>query len=135
MVFLRSVFFNIAFYINTIALLLATSPIFFFLPRERAWSVPKLWARWSTWLHRAIAGTHFSLTGRENLPEGSYIIAPKHQSLWDTFAFLPFVPDAVFILKRELTWIPFFGWFLMKLDMIAIDRGSGSKALRQAVSI
>ena len=134
MIILRSLLFNTAFYINLIAQLLLSMPFFFFLSWEKAWEVPKRWARSNTWLHRVIAGTHFEISGLENMPDGPCIIAPKHQSFWDTFTFLPFIRDAVFILKRELTWIPVFGWYLQKMQMIAIDRGSGSKALRQAVA-
>src|SRR5690606_6953451 len=80
-----------------------------------------------------IVGVEIDISGQENLPEGSYILAPKHQSSFDTYAFLPDIPDALYILKRELTWIPLFGWYVMKMRMIAIDRGSRSKALKQAV--
>lgn len=134
MVVLRSLLFNTAFYINLVAQLILTLPYFFFLPRDKAWVIVKRWARSNAWLHRVIAGTDFRITGLENLPDGPCIIAPKHQSFWDTFTFLPFIRDAVFILKRELTWIPVFGWYIKKMEMIAIDRGSGSKALRQAVA-
>lgn len=133
MIILRSLLFNTAFYINLIVQMLISTPFFFFLPRKKAWDVPKRWAKSNTWLHRVIAGTHFEITGLENIPDGPCIIAPKHQSFWDTFSFLPFIHDAVFILKRELTWIPVFGWYLQKMQMIAINRSSGSKALKQAV--
>lgn len=134
MIILRSLLFNTAFYLNLIVQMLISLPYFFFVSREKAWSVPKRWARSNAWLHRVVGGTRFEVTGLENIPDGACIIAPKHQSFWDTFSFLPFIRDAVFILKRELTWIPVFGWYLQKLQMIAIDRGSGSKALRQAVA-
>lgn len=135
MIILRSLLFNVAFYINLIGQMVIASPYYYFLSRKKAWVVPKRWALSSIWLHRVIAGTHFELSGQENIPEGPCIIAPKHQSFWDTYTFLPFVEDPVFIVKRELTWIPFFGWFLYKLHMISINRSTGSKALRQAVAI
>lgn len=80
-------------------------------------------------------GTRFELTGLENLPDGSYILAPKHQSFFDAYAFLPWVPDALYILKRELMWIPLFGWYIAKMNMIPVNRGSRSKALKQAVQL
>lgn len=135
MLTVRSLAFNVAFYINLIIQMILWTPIYFLLPRKKAWFIPKFWAASSLWLHKVLAGTHVQIDGRENLPEGSCIIAPKHQSFWDTIAFLPWIPDALYILKRELTWIPLFGWYVAKMRMIPIDRGSRSKALRQAVRI
>jgi 1-acyl-sn-glycerol-3-phosphate acyltransferase len=133
MLFLRSLLFNTAFYLNMIVHMIVLLP-YFLLPRKMAWTIIKNWSRSSVWLHRVLAGTKFEITGVENIPPGPCIIAPKHQSFWDTFAFLPHIEDPLYILKRELMLIPLFGWYLKKMGMIAIDRGSGSKALRQAVT-
>jgi len=135
MLFLRSLAFNIAFYANLIVQMIFWTPIYFLLPRRKAWFIPKFWAASSLWLHRVLAGARAEISGLENLPQGSYIIAPKHQSFWDTISFLPWIPDALYILKRELMWIPLFGWYVAKMRMIPIDRGSRAKALRQAVKI
>lgn len=105
------------------------TPYFFLAPRKRAWFVPKFWARTHLWLMKTIVGTRHVVRGMENLPEGSYLIAPKHQSAWDTFAFLPWLPDPALILKRQLMWIPFFGWYVAKMQMIPIDRGNRHKAV------
>lgn len=135
MVFLRSLAFNFAFYAVTVAQMIFFLPYYFLLrSRRRAWAVPKFWARSMLWLQRVIAGTSCEITGVENLPAGAYILAPKHQSFWDTFAFVPYIRDATYILKRELMWIPLFGWYMAKMDMIPIDRGSPLKALRQVVA-
>ncbi|WP_274423111.1 lysophospholipid acyltransferase family protein [Chelativorans sp. YIM 93263] len=134
MLVIRSLAFNTAFYANLILQMILWTPLYFLLPRKRAWFVPKVWASSSLWLHSVLAGTRAEVTGLENLPEGPCIIAPKHQSLWDTIAFLPWIPDALYILKRELMWIPLFGWYVAKMRMVPIDRGSRSKALRQAVN-
>ncbi|WP_336055424.1 lysophospholipid acyltransferase family protein [Nitratireductor sp. CH_MIT9313-5] len=131
---LRSLAYNIAFYVNLIVLMIIFTPIYFVVPRRMAWFAPKTWARTSMWLHRIIVGTKVDIQGLEHLPEGPCILAPKHQSFWDTFAFLPVIPDALYILKRELMWIPLFGWYVAKMRMIPINRGSRSKALRQAVA-
>lgn len=133
MILLRSLVFNIAFYATIIVEMIVFTPAYFLAPRKKAWFVPKFWARSNLWLHEKIVGVNIDISGQENLPEGSYIIAPKHQSFFDTYALLPDIPDALFILKRELTWIPLFGWYLRKMRMIAIDRGSRSRALKQAV--
>jgi 1-acyl-sn-glycerol-3-phosphate acyltransferase len=105
------------------------TPFYFLAPRHLAWFVPKFWSRSSVWLMEAIAGTKMEISGTENLPRGSYILAPKHQSLLDTIAFLPYIPDALYILKRELRWIPFFGWYIIKMRMVPVDRGRRAKAL------
>jgi 1-acyl-sn-glycerol-3-phosphate acyltransferase len=110
------------------------TPIYFLSPRKRAWFIPRFWSRSSLWLYEKIAGTRSEITGLENLPEGSFILAPKHQSFWDTIAFFPYLDDPLYILKRELTWIPFFGWYVMKMRMIPVDRGSRSKALKMVVA-
>lgn len=134
MLYLRSFAFNLVFYLNLIVQMIVWTPFYFLAPRLKAWFVPKFWVRTSLWLHDAMAGTRREITGLENLPEGSYILAPKHQSFWDAIAFLPHIPDALYILKRELTWIPFFGWYIIKMRMIPVDRGSRSKALKAVVA-
>lgn len=129
LLYLRSILFNLAFYLNTVIQLIIFTPIYFLLPRKKAWIVPKMWARSNLWLQKHIAGTDYTIDGLENIPEGAYIVAPKHQSAWDTYAFLPQLDDPVFILKRELMRIPLFGWYLAKMQMIPVDRGSRVKAL------
>lgn len=134
MLILRSLAFNFIFYLNLMVQMVFWSPWFFLAPHLQAWFVPKFWARSSLWLQEKIAGTRSEITGIENLPEGSFILAPKHQSFWDTIAFFPYLRDPLYILKRELTWIPFFGWYVMKMRMIPINRGTRSKALKAAVA-
>ena len=70
------------------------------------------------------------MRGKENIPLGPCIVAGKHQSLWETFAILPLLDDPAVVLKKELTWIPFYGWFIHKFRMIAVERTAGSQALR-----
>ncbi len=130
MLHIRSLAFNFVFYASLIFQMLFWSPYYFLSPRHRAWFVPKFWSRSSLWLYEKIAHTRSEITGQENLPEGSFILAPKHQSFWDAIAFFPFLKDPLYILKRELTWIPFFGWYVLKMRMIPVDRGSRSKALK-----
>ncbi|MCI5075166.1 1-acyl-sn-glycerol-3-phosphate acyltransferase [Oricola sp.] len=117
------------FYAVTFVYMVVFLPFAFLAPHKQAWFVPKFWARSMLWLHRHVAGTKHVVTGLEKLPEGSYILAPKHQSAWDTFAFLPWWPDPVMILKRQLMWVPLFGWYVAKMQMIPIDRGNRFKAI------
>ncbi|MBA1346742.1 MULTISPECIES: lysophospholipid acyltransferase family protein [Rhizobium] len=129
MIALRSVLFNTIFYANLIIRMIVLSPYYFVVPRKIAYAIPKNWARSNHWLMRVIVGTTFEIEGLENLPDGSYILAPKHQSFWDTYALLPWLKDPVYILKRELMWIPLFGWYAKKQRMIPVDRGARGKVM------
>lgn len=132
---LRSLAFNAAFYVNTFLQLLLWAPLFFLLPRRRAWLVPKFWARSNLALLEWTAGTRSRIEGLENLPDGPFILAAKHQSAWETLALFPHLSDPVYILKRELTWIPLFGWYLAKMRMVPIDRSRRAQALKEAIRI
>jgi 1-acyl-sn-glycerol-3-phosphate acyltransferase len=99
------------------------------LPRRAVLKMAELWGRVSVWLLRVICGTRVELRGLENLPKGALIVAAKHQSTWETFALLKLFDDFTFIVKRELMWIPIFGWCMWKGGMIPVDRGAGSQAL------
>ena len=134
MLVFRSLLFNAVFYLNLIVQMILWAPLFFLTPRKKAWFVPKVWARSALWLHDKLAGTKNDITGMENLPAGSFILAPKHQSFWDAIAFIPHLRDPLYILKRELTWIPFFGWYILKMRLIPVDRGSRAKALKKVVA-
>ena len=131
MIALRSLLFNAALYVTTALEMIVFTPFYFVVSRERAWFVPKFWARANLWLMRVICGTDHEVEGLENLPEGGTILAPKHQSFWDTFALLPHFRDPVIILKRELLFIPLFGLFLARMNMIAIRRGDRRRALAE----
>ncbi|KQZ15977.1 acyl-phosphate glycerol 3-phosphate acyltransferase [Mesorhizobium sp. Root554] len=131
---IRSLAFNFVFYVNLIVQMIVWTPYYFLSPRSWAWFVPKFWSRTSLWLYEKVARTKSDITGMENLPEGSFILAPKHQSFWDAIAFFPYLDDPLYILKRELTWIPFFGWYILKMRMIPVHRGSRSRALKAVVS-
>ena len=101
----------------------------FLMPRPAILTVAGWWARSSIWLMRAICNTRVEFRGVEKIPKGPLIVASKHQSMWETFALLQFFDQPLFILKRELTWIPLFGWYLIKANMIGIDRSAGGRSL------
>lgn len=133
MITIRSFIFNVLFYLN-LTLFLVLGFWFFFTPRK--WSIRALqtWARSSSWLLRLICGTQMEVRGAEHIPAGPIIVAGKHQSAWETFAILPLFDDPCFVLKKQLTYIPFFGWFCLKFKMIAVDRNAGSAALRDMIA-
>src|SRR5690606_30644167 len=76
-----------------------------------------------------ICGVKVEFRHLDRIPKGALLVASKHQSLWETFALLIVLDDPVYILKRELMWIPMFGWFAAKARMVSVDRGKGARAL------
>ncbi len=130
MLFVRSLVFNALFYLSTAIQLAFWTPVYFFLPRKFCWNVPKLWGLINLWLQRWTTGARFEFRGLENIPKDrNFIVAAKHQSTWETYAILPFFEDPSYILKRELMFIPFFGWFAWKAQVVPVNRGQRSKAL------
>ena len=129
LIIVRSILFNIAFYLNLAMWLIIAIPTFF-MPHTGIIAVAKAWGRTSLFLLRVICGLKAEFRGLEKLPDGSYIAAAKHQSTWDTFALLWLFEDPTFIIKRELQWIPLFGWFTIKGRMVPVDRGAGTPALQ-----
>jgi 1-acyl-sn-glycerol-3-phosphate acyltransferase len=101
------------------------------MPKRYLRAITRAWARSALFLLRIIAGTHSVFRGVDYIPQGGLLVAAKHQSMWETFALFLIFDRAIFILKRELMWIPLFGWYLKKLGMIPIDRQKGSKILKK----
>ena len=87
------------------------------------------WLRTSIWGAKVICGVHARLHGVENLPDSPVVLLPKHQSTWETFAFPGLMPHPLcYVFKRELLYIPFFGWAMARMDMIHIDRSKRAEA-------
>lgn len=128
MIVLRSFVFNVLFYIVMVLWMIAMIPTFV-LPRGVLREAVRAWAHTSLWLLRVVTGTHVVWRGLERIPKGGFIVASKHQSLWETFALLTIFADPVFVMKRELMWIPFFGWYAWKAQSIGINRKGRSAAL------
>lgn len=129
MLFLRSLLFQIAFYVGTLIMMVVFAPFVFLTPRRMAWIVVPFWARANLFFLRWIAGVKIEIRGEENIPQGGFIVAAKHQSVWETFALIPHFRDPTYILKRELRWIPIFGWYTAKMKQIPINRGKRAAAL------
>ena len=128
MLIFRSILFNLLFYLNLCALLVLALPTLL-MPRHAILGMAKLWGRSSLWLLRVICDLNVEFRGLEKIPRGPLIVAAKHHSTWETFALLSLFADPTFIIKRELMWIPLFGWFAWKGGMIPVRRGAGSAAL------
>ncbi|MBI3704263.1 MAG: 1-acyl-sn-glycerol-3-phosphate acyltransferase [Rhizobiales bacterium] len=99
------------------------------MPYRGIIAVARSWGRTNLALLRLVVGIEYEVRGRQFIPQGPAIVAVKHQSAWETFALVPLFNNPVFILKRELQWIPIFGWLTIKGRMIPVDRGGGSQAL------
>lgn len=132
MLMLRSFLFAVAFYVTT-ALFLGLGSWLLFGPRRWAMEGLRQHALASLWLLRHIAGTRMEVRGREHLPEGPCLVVAKHQSAWDTFALVPLFKDPAIVLKDELKWIPFYGWFCVKFEHILVKRDRAAVALRAMV--
>jgi len=126
----RSLLFNVLFYVTTTLFVVLGSPLLFG-PRRWAMAALAIHGRFELWLLKLIVGTTFEVRGREKLPKGACLVASKHQSAWETFALIPLFRDPALLMKRELFWIPFHGWFSHKFEMIPVDRDKGPAALRR----
>lgn len=126
----RSLLFDFLFYVTTTLFVVLGSPLLF-APRSWAMAALKVHGRFELWLLRVIVGTKLEVRGVEKLPDGACLVAAKHQSAWETFALIPLFRDPALLMKRELFWIPFHGWFSHKFEMIPVDRDKGPAALRR----
>jgi 1-acyl-sn-glycerol-3-phosphate acyltransferase len=90
-----------------------------------------VWSRMVIWLAGALCGIRHEIRGLENLPDRPSVVLCKHQSAWETLALQLFLPPQVWVVKRELLKVPFFGWGLAMMHPIAIDRSAGRQALKQ----
>ncbi len=133
MMLARAVCFSILFYSWTILLGILILPMLIGPPRLLL-AYSRFWVRTSLWLLRVTVGLTHEVRGREHIPNGPALFAVKHQSAWDTLTINLIVRDAAVVLKRELTWIPVFGWCLLRARQIAIDREGGMSALRAMVA-
>ena len=93
----------------------------------------KLWIRINLFWLWLTCGLGYTIEGLENIPESGCIVMSKHSSTWETIAIQLWFRPMVWVVKRELTWIPFFGWGLKAMNAIAINRGTGRQAIRQLV--
>jgi len=132
MLILRSTLFNLCFLIITIffsTLLIASRPFGF----AAAWFWGKTWSASTIGLIRMICGVRLEIEGKEYIPNTACVIMAKHQSAFETIAMPSLVPPFVWVLKRNLFYIPVFGWALWALNEIAIRRSNPREALKQVL--
>ncbi len=126
--YIRSIVFIALFYVNVTVHMIAALPTLV-LPRRILHAFVRSYALTSLWLLRVVCGTKVEWRGVEKLPKTACIIACKHQSAWETFALYAAIDDPTYILKRELMWLPLFGWYMWKEGLIPVDRSAGMAAL------
>jgi 1-acyl-sn-glycerol-3-phosphate acyltransferase len=126
----RALLFALVFYVTTALFVIVGSPLLF---GPRSWAMAGLKAHALTcgWLLKLIVGIKLEVRGHDKLPPGPVLVACKHQSAWDTFGLIPLFADPAMIMKTELFWIPFHGWFSRKFEMIEVRRGRRTAAMRQ----
>ena len=129
----RSAVFLFLFVLLTFVQGVLTFPVLF-LPHKFVYINARLWARMSIGLFCRLLGATVEVRGREHLPKGPYLICSKHQSALETLVMAYTALDVAFVLKRELVWIPIFGWYMYRLRMPAIDRSAGTSALRRMLA-
>jgi 1-acyl-sn-glycerol-3-phosphate acyltransferase len=128
---LRSLLFVALFYLWSATVAILITPL---LLAPRTWILRALdfWSRSVIALLR-ICDIRVEVRGLEHLPKGKALVAPKHQCMFDVFAQFAWLPDSCFVLKKELMWIPFFGWYAQKARMIVVDREAQAAALKKLV--
>src|SRR5579862_10019669 len=130
---LRAALFNIAFYIDTVVVGILGLP-FLVTPRRTSMRFGRFWAQTILFLLKWTIGLDSEIRGRENIPPGGCLIAMKHQSMWDTLMLPPLLGDPAGVIKRELQFVPIYGWYATRAGSIFIDRKGGAGALRRLVS-
>ena len=133
MLLVRSLVFTILFYLWSLFWVLLISPLAL---TPRIWMV-RSWRPWTAGvilLLRVICGIRVEFRGQQYMPAQRALIAPKHQCMFDVFAQFAVLPDSCFVTKKELMWIPFFGWYAYKARMIVVDRDGQAAALRKMVA-
>lgn len=130
MIRLRALVFNLVFFLGTAIAIVGVGIPCLVLPRRCLMTATKNWARAVLAALRGIVGLDFEIRGRRDLLARPGLFAVKHQSAWDTFVFFALMPDVAYVLKRELMWIPIYGWLARKNRMIAVDRRGGGQAIR-----
>ena len=129
---LRSLLFYIGLFSSTI-LVAPFCLLIYPLPFAKRYYFATRWTVFVLWWLKITCNLKHTVEGMHNIPAEASIIMSKHQSAWETLAIQLIFPAQVWILKRELLWIPIYGWGLASMQPIAIDRGSAIKSFRQIV--
>ncbi len=132
MLYLRSALFYLGIDIFLLVIV-GTGPLLYFAPHKWRYFHMTRWAWFVTRWLKLTCNLDMHVEGLENIPQGAAIVLAKHQSAWETIALQMVLPPQTWVLKRELLWIPIFGWGLAMMLPVAIDRAAGKKALKQVI--
>ncbi|WP_428606478.1 lysophospholipid acyltransferase family protein [Sedimenticola sp.] len=136
MILIRSLLYLLSMVITTVILAGLLSIIGWILPYRRRCQIANAWGGVNLWCLKFFCRLDYRIEGLEKIPEHGAIILAKHQSAWETMALRALLPpEQAWVLKRELMWIPFFGWAAATVQPIAINRKAGRKAARQVIDI
>jgi 1-acyl-sn-glycerol-3-phosphate acyltransferase len=105
------------------------------LPRIPRWKIIAGWPRLAAWLAIHVLGIRYEVRGRENIPTEPVVILSKHSSAWETLAYSEIFPPHVYVMKRELMWLPFLGWGLALFSPIFINRADRKNAMRRTIEL
>jgi 1-acyl-sn-glycerol-3-phosphate acyltransferase len=129
MMLLRSALFNVAFFTITVVMTLVATVVRVVAP-DRVLNVAMVWGHCLIVTARIVCGIRLEVRGLEHIPRGAALIAPRHQSAFDTFVWLTLLPRCCYVFKHELRRIPLFGPLVDAAGMIGVDRGAGGAAVR-----
>jgi len=132
MIWLRSLLFQFYFFASVCT---ASMSIFFcgLFPYQVRFGIARTWARSMLFVGKALCGLDYVIEGRENIPDEPSVIMLKHTTVFEAYAQMAIFPPQSWVVKRELQWIPFFGWGLAAMKPIAINRGAGHSAVKQVI--
>jgi len=132
MIWIRSLLFQIYFYasVSVFSTLCFITLVF---PYKFRFRFARMWGKSMLWAGRVMCGLDYVIEGEENIPNEASVILIKHTTVFETYAQLAIFPPQTWVLKRELQWIPIFGWGLAAMKPIAINRGAGQFAVKQVI--
>ncbi len=129
---LRSLLFGIGLVLS-ISVVASLVVLSFALPFTRRYRISQYWTRFTIWWLRITCGIQYQLSGVEHIPDQPVVVMAKHQSTWETLFLHQYLPPVAWVIKRELLWLPFFGWAIALLRPIAINREMGASAVKQVI--
>lgn len=128
--YIRSLCFSLGMVLST-AVIAPLVMLSFPLPFATRYRIAQQWSRFNIWWLAITCRVRYEISGTEHIPRSPVVIMAKHQSSWETLFLNAYLPPLSWVVKRELLWVPFFGWSLALLKPIAIDRKSASRAIQQ----
>jgi 1-acyl-sn-glycerol-3-phosphate acyltransferase len=128
----RSLVFVALFYLWSVFVAVGLSPLLLG-PRQLVMKMINVWGKGIVWLLEICCDIKVEVRGKQYMPTSGALVASKHQCMFDVFAEFAWLPNACFVTKKELMWIPFFSWWAYKTRMIVVDREGGATTMRKLI--